>query len=106
MSVRTRAIRPQTGFTEEQEIYYRSLVKSGMTATDIAHAFGVPLDKVEIAVATVRTPNPHASRRTINGTLSAGQYLRNEALPGEPRWQTLDRLIEELEDWRAGRLTP
>jgi hypothetical protein len=99
----TVALRPASGLTEEQEEFAREMKRRdpSLSATTIAAQVGGSEEGVLLALRNLRTRNPRRSRATINGTLEAAAFLANEALNGEPRWQTLDRVLGELAYWRA-----
>ena len=56
---------------------------------------------MRLALATLRSRNPRRTRSTVNATLEAGAFVEREGQTGEPRWQTLDRLLCELAQLRA-----
>jgi hypothetical protein len=61
----------------------------------------VPEDAVRQALATLRTPKSSASRRSLNVTLAAHDFVWSEAEPHEACWETVDRLCVELAFRRA-----
>jgi hypothetical protein len=69
-----------------------------LTLAEIAGQLGpdVTAEDVAAALMTLRTPNPRASRATLNGSLAAGEFVAAEGRPGEPKWAVLDRLLDEL----------
>ena len=73
------------------------------TPAEIAGMLGedVTGEAVSAALATLRTRNPRRSRSSINATVEAAGLVEGEGLPGEARWQTMDRLLAELLRLRA-----
>jgi hypothetical protein len=49
----------------------------------------------------MRTKLPEPSRRSLNVTLVAHEFVASEARPDEPCWETVDRLFVELAFRRA-----
>lgn len=56
---------------------------------------------VVLALSTLRTRNSRPTRTTVNATLEAGAFVEREGRNGEPRRQTLNRLLGELAQLRA-----
>ncbi len=56
---------------------------------------------MEEALATMRTPNPDATRGNLNVTNAAREFVFREAGEDEPIWAVTDRLFIELMYWRA-----
>jgi hypothetical protein len=74
----------------------RRLRRRGHEVGDIATRLGVKEEQVKQALATMRTRKPKPSRRSLNVTLAAHRFVVAEAEPGEPCWETVDRLFGEL----------
>jgi hypothetical protein len=88
--------------TEEQEKLARQMCRDGMALSDIATHFSVTEAQAAVATATVRTRTTAPKRSSLNVSLTVGQYIRGQALPDESVWQTMERLVEELEQRRSG----
>jgi predicted transcriptional regulator len=68
---------------------------------DIAQRLGATEQQVQQALATMRTRQVHVSRRSLNVTVEAHQFVKDEAFNSEPCWETVDRLLGELAIRRA-----
>jgi len=101
MSPLTRILRPPLGLSVEQCQEARRLRRAGHEIADIAAAVGASEDNVRQALAAMRTKKRGATRRTLNVTLAAHEFVSGEAVAGESYWQTVDRLLVELTVRRA-----
>ncbi len=97
----TKVLRPAVGLTEDECQSARRLRRRGYEIDDIAARLGAREAQVTQAFATMRTKKPEASRRSLNVTLAAHRFVADEAEPGEPCWETVDRLFGELAIRRA-----
>lgn len=91
----TVALRPPITLTEEQQAEIRRHRKQGVDVATLASMFGCDEADINVVVATLRTYNRRRTRGTINGSLGAESYIKRQRRPGEPIWQTLDRICEE-----------
>jgi hypothetical protein len=105
VSPRTKALRHPTGLSEETERDICRLRREGKTIPEIATQKGVTTEQVQLATRNMRTPIIDRGRGVLNTSPTAPLYVKAEALPGEPCWQTVDRLFEELSLRRMG-ITP
>ena len=96
----TEALRPPVSLPPAQCDAARRLRRSGLEVGKIAQALGATVDEVEDALATMRTPNPEATRGNLNVTTDAREFVLREA-DGEAVWSVVDRLFIELMYWRA-----
>jgi hypothetical protein len=96
MAERTQILRPQLGLDKPKCAKARFLRRNGYKVEDIAKRLNADDDSVRQALAAMRTPTPNPSRKTLNVTVAAQEFVAAEALPGEPYWQTVDRLFAEL----------
>ena len=101
MSPLTEALRPPIQLTPEQGETARRLRRSGLDIAKIAVQLNAPEDEVRAALLTLRTRKRTATRRSLNVTLAAHEYVTGEAEKGEACWQTVDRLLAELAFRRA-----
>ena len=101
MSPLTKVLRPAVEFTENECQRARRLRRRGHEIDDIAARLGAVAAPVRQALATMRTKTPEKSRRSLNVTLAAHRFVADEAEPGEPCWETVDRLLGELALRRA-----
>ena len=102
----TQALRPPLPLPPEQCARARHLRRRGLDMAVIAARLGAPLDDVKLALAAMRTTNPTPTRATLNGTVAARDFVTGESEPGEPCWETLDRLLGELALRRAAAGVP
>jgi hypothetical protein len=79
--------------------------RENWTEQSIADHFGIPLEEAQIALAGLRTRLTFHRRRTLNVGLASYRAVENEKLPHEATWQTMDRLLTELEELRR-RVSP
>jgi hypothetical protein len=79
----------------------RKLRRAGWEVSEIASHLPASEDEVRLALATLRTKTPIATRRTLNVTLAAHEFVQSEAIEGEACWETVDRLLGELALRRA-----
>jgi hypothetical protein len=75
--------------------------RRGREIPEIAADLGYPEEVVELALASMRTPNRRRSRATLNVTLETGDFVRSQQGSGERIWQTVGRLLTELATLRA-----
>lgn len=101
MSPLTEALRPNIRLTPEQCQVARKLRRRGKDIFEIAARLAVPEAEVRQALATMRTRKQLATRRSLNVTLAAHDFVAGEAESGEARWETMDRLLIELTVRRA-----
>ncbi len=101
MSPYTEALRPPVALTPQQCRAARRLRRGGRGISEIAARLAVPDDHVRLALATIRTPKQAATRRSLNVTVEAHEFVSGEARDREPCWRTLDRLLIELAFRRA-----
>ncbi len=101
MSPLTEALRPPIGLSPDQCTTARKLRRRGRDLEEIAASLEVPEEVVRQALATMRTRKQAASRRSLNVTLAAHEYVTGEAGEGEACWETVDRLLVELAFRRA-----
>lgn len=99
-SPRTQMLRPDCGMDEWQVGEARRLRKEGVEIQDIAEQLGVAIEEVQVAIAPMRTPVPHHTRRTVNVGVAAYRAIMAEKQQGEAVWQTMDRLLTELHNLR------
>lgn len=101
MSSLTKALRPDIELTPEQCETARRLRRAGRDVAVIAMRLGAAEEEVRPALATMRTRKQAATRRSLNVTLAAHEFVRGEAAEGEACWETVDRLLGELTMRRA-----
>lgn len=101
MSHRTEALRPAILLTPKQAAHARRLRRAGHAPEQIAQALALPLEEVEKALVQMRSRRPETTRGTLNVTLAAHRVIMRERQGGEPIWQTMDRLVDELLRRRA-----
>ena len=101
ISALTEALRPPIKMTPEHCQAARRLRRGGLQIGEIANRLMAPEDEVRQALATMRTRKRRATRRSLNVTLAAHEFVRNEADPREVCWETVDRLLGELAFRRA-----
>lgn len=106
MSPLTKVLRPRLGLTPEQCREARRLRRARQEIASIAAALGAAEEDVRHALAAMRTKKRDASRRSLNVTLAAHEFVAREAVEGESRWQTVDRLLIELAVRRVLSGTP
>jgi len=105
ISPMTEALRPPVHLLPAQCDAARRLRRSGLEMEEIAQALGATVEEVEEALATMRTPNPDATRGNLNVTIAAHEFVLREA-DDEAVWSTVDRLFIELMYWRAWARVP
>ena len=100
----TKVLRPAVGLTEDECQSARKLRRRGYEIRDdIAARLGASEAQVTQAFATSDAhQKPEASRRSLNVTLAAHRFVADEAEPGEPCWETIDRLFGELANHGMG----
>lgn len=97
----TQALRPPIELTPKQCQAARRLRRNGRDIPEIAAKLAVPDDDLRLALATIRTPKETVTRRTLNVTVEACEFVAGEARNHEPCWETVDRLLVELAFRRA-----
>lgn len=98
----TLSLRPYCSLTPEQVQAARKKRREGFTAREIADEFGVSLEDTKLALAGLRTQAKIHRRHTVNvGVTAYHALLREKAGPGEPLWQTMDRVLTELHNLRG-----
>jgi transposase-like protein len=106
ISALTGALRPSIGLTPEQCVAARQLRRRGEDVSEISRRLGATETQVREALATLRTRNRAATRRTLNVTVAAQEFVASEAVNGEAHWATVDRLLVELAFLRAWTGSP
>jgi len=101
MSPVTQALRPPVRLTPEQCRTARKLRRRGHDLADISARIAASDAEVRQALATMRTINQAPTRRSLNVTLAAHQFVSDEGEASEPCWETVDRLFGELVIRRA-----
>jgi hypothetical protein len=101
MSPATEALRPPIQLTPQECEAARRMRRSGREIPEIAAKLAAPDLAVRQALATIRTRKPAPTRRTLNVTVAAQEFIAGEAARGEPCWETVDRLLVELAFRRA-----
>lgn len=96
----TQMLRPDCGMDESQVTEARRLRKEGFAVEDIAEQLGFAIEEIQIAIAPIRTPISHHTRRTVNVGVAAYNAIMMEKRQGEAVWQTMDRLLTELHNLR------
>jgi hypothetical protein len=71
----------------------RRLRRKGVSPEDIARIMGVSLLQVSHACAGMRTPRDDPPRGTLNVSPAAHAFVRARRRPGEPVWETVNRLL-------------
>ena len=97
----TEALRPPVRMPPAQCKAARRLRRCDWKAEDIAVEFNAPINEVDKALATLRTPNPGATRANLNVTTAAHEFVVREGDAGESVWSVVDRMFIELMYWRA-----
>jgi hypothetical protein len=92
----TKALRPAHGLPDDVVADIRMERRAGTPPADIATALGLPVEKVELALAAMRTARPDRTRRSLNVGIEAAAWVHAQRRPDEAVWQTVDRLIDEL----------
>ena len=101
MSALTGMLRPTIGLTPDQCQTARRMRRAGREVNEIAAKLDVSEENVRQALATLRTRARSATRRSLNVTLAAHDYVVGEAMEGEACWETMDRLLAEFAFKRA-----
>ena len=101
MSPHTEALRPPIGLTSKECEAARRLRRAGREIPEIAAKLAAPDGEVRQALATIRTRKRATTRRTLNVTVAAHEFVASEAAGHEPCWETVDRLLVELAFRRA-----
>ena len=101
ISPRTAALRPPIGLTAKECDAARRLRRAGRDIPEIAVRLAAPAEEVRQALATIRTRKSAATRRTLNVTVAAHDFVAGETAGHESRWETMDRLLVELAFRRA-----
>jgi predicted transcriptional regulator len=97
----TEILRPPIDLIPDQCLAARRMRRRRHEVSDIARRLGATEQQVQQALATMRTRQIQVSRRSLNVTVEAHQFVGNEAFNGEPCWETVDRLLGELAIRRA-----
>jgi hypothetical protein len=98
-----RRWRPDCDLTIRQVRRVRRLRRKDLGPAAIAERMKVELRDVELAMAAMRGRRAAATNHaTLNVRRMTAERINRERLPGEPIWQTVDRLLDELEAQRAG----
>lgn len=97
----TEALRPPIGLTRKECEAARRLRRAGREIPEIAAKLAAPAVDVRQALATIRTRKRAVTRRTLNVTVEASEFVAGEAMGSEPCWETVDRLLVELAFRRA-----
>jgi len=96
----TQALRPEVGLSEDEITTARRLRRDGESEQDIAEQLGVAVEVVQLALASMRTPTVRPTRRTINVGMNAYHEIIQQKNDGEALWQTMDRILTELQRLR------
>lgn len=97
----TEALRPAIHLTPEQCRAARRLRRRGRPISEISFRLAVPEDEVRQALATMRTPKRTSTRKSLNVTVAAHEFVQSEAVKNEACWEVVDRLLIELTLRRA-----
>lgn len=100
-SKRTQALRPGCSLDEQQIAEARKMRKEGSSEEDVAKRFSVPIEEAQIALAGLRTPVKHPRRKSLNVGMQAHAKVKREQRAGEATWETMDRLLTELDELRG-----
>src|ERR1700679_1944423 len=84
MSPLTKVLRPKVGLPETECQRARRLRRRGHGVREIAERLGAKEEQITLAIATMRTKKAEVSRRTLNVTLAAREFVVAEAESGEP----------------------
>lgn len=101
ISTVTEALRPVIHLTPEQCRAARRLRRRGRQISEISLRLAAPEDEVRQALATMRTPKRTPTRKSLNVTLAAHEFVQSEAVRDEACWEVVDRLLIELTLRRA-----
>jgi len=93
----TRMLRPATSLSDSEVSEARRMRRQGKSIEVIARFFAVSVEDMKVVLASLRTPVAYHRRRTANIGVQAYRKLCTEQRPGEPMWQTVDRLLSELD---------
>lgn len=99
-SPQTQILRPDVKLSDIEISVARKRRKQGASIEDIAEELGFAIEEIELALASMRTPTDNPTRRTINVGINAYNAIISEKGNGEPLWQTMDKLLTELERLR------
>lgn len=97
----TEALRPRVGLSEKECSKARRLRRAGWTVAQITEHLELTQEEVRHALATLRTRNEEATRRSLNVTIEAAEFVAGEADGDEACWEVVDRLLVELAFSRA-----
>ena len=103
----TEALRPSISLSTEMADEARRLKRRdhARTTAEIADRLGGVLEEaVRQALATMRTQASRPTRRTLNIGVLEHQFVEAHRLGGEPIWQTVNRLLNELITLRVENL--
>lgn len=101
ISSRTRRLRPPIRLDERKVAEARQLRRDGLEPDEIAARIGAPLSEVEKSLLQMRSRQQDCTRGTLNVTLAARDFVLQERQGDEPIWRTVDRVFEELLQFRA-----
>ena len=99
MSPLTEALRPHIGLSKDMANQARRLKRRDhtLTTTEVAARLGgVSEEAVRQALGTMRTRASRPTRRTLNIGVLEYRFVETHRLGGEPTWQTVNRLLNEL----------
>ena len=97
----TRDLRPPLALSDEECRIARKLRRARLEISAIADRLNTSELCVQQALATMRTRRKLPSRRTLNVTVAAHEFVKGEADSHEAYWETVDRLFGELALRRA-----
>ena len=103
----TEALRPSIGLSKDMADQARRLKRRDHTLTTAeiaARLGGMSEEAVRQALATMRTRASRPTRRTLNIGILEYQFVEAHTLSGEPIWQTINRLLNELITLRVENL--
>jgi hypothetical protein len=92
-SKQTLVLRDQPSLTRSQIDTARRLRRKNIPLEDIARIMGVSLLQVSHACAGMRTPRDDPPRGTLNVSMAAHAHVMAQKRPGEPIWETVNRLL-------------
>ncbi len=99
-SPQTQMLRPNVKLSDIEIAAARKRRKENASIEDIAEELGFAIEEIELALASMRTPTVNPTRRTINVGINAYNAIISEKGNGEALWQTMDKLLTELQNLR------
>ncbi|MBX3454722.1 hypothetical protein [Ferrovibrio sp.] len=99
-SERTKKLRPRLSLSDRQVAKARKMRRAGLTNNQIAREFGVAEEEIKVLLAAMRTRIDQHKRYTLNIGVEACDFIKWERLPSEAIWETMDRLLTELQQYR------